>query len=130
MSRARVEASPSANEGGFTLLETVAAMAVFTLVASALLTGLLTAVRRSEQANFMMIATELARSKLAAAGVDFPLTPGVASGGYANGFSWRADVAALSRAAPGGAAFYDVRITISEAMRGRAFVLHSVESDQ
>lgn len=114
--------------GGFTLIETVASLAVFTIVASALLAGLLTALRRSEQANFTLIATELARSKLAAAGVDFPLVPGSASGAYANGFSWRAEVGALSATTQGGAAFYDVRVTILENVRGRVFVLRSIES--
>jgi type II secretory pathway pseudopilin PulG len=79
-------------EAGFTLLEFLVAFTLLTVVLASLLAALFVAVRGDSQAAFVTLASSLARSKLAAAGVDFPLRPGVTSAAFENGYVWQAVV--------------------------------------
>jgi general secretion pathway protein I len=79
-------------EAGFTLLEFLVAFAVLTLFLGVGLAGTAVAMRGDGQANFLTRATVIARNKLAAAGVDFPLRPGRAGGALPNGYVWAADM--------------------------------------
>jgi hypothetical protein len=79
-------------QAGYTALEFLAAFTVLVLFLTAGLTAVGVAIRSDHQASFLTTATALARSKLAAAGIDFPLRPGVVSGNFDNGYSWRAEV--------------------------------------
>ncbi len=83
-------------EEGFTLLEFLAAFTILVLFLASCLMAIAVAMRSDQQAAFLTLGSILAKSKLAAAGVDFPLQPGVASGQFANGYSWRAEVRNLS----------------------------------
>lgn len=116
---------------GFALLEFVAAFALLTLFLSAVLAALAMAMRNDRQAAFVTLAGLLARSKLAAAGVDFPLRPGTTAAAFPNGYGWRADVRSLGAVeiADGRrAAGYEVRVTVSRAPgAGPSVVLSGVE---
>jgi type II secretory pathway pseudopilin PulG len=79
-------------EAGFTLLEFLVAFTLLTVVLTSLLAALFVAMRGDNQAAFVTLASSLARSKLAAAGVDFPLRPGATSAAFENGYVWQAVV--------------------------------------
>ena len=80
-------------QSGFTLLEVLVAFVLLGFALNALygqfFTGLL-AVRTSDA---VAVAARLAQSKLEAAGVSEPLSPGETSGRFDNGFQWRRAVA-------------------------------------
>jgi type II secretory pathway pseudopilin PulG len=82
----------SRKEDGFTLLEFIAAFTILTLFLSAGLAAIAVAVRGDRQAVFLTQAAMLAKSKLGAAGIDFPLRPGMTSGRFDNGYVWQAEV--------------------------------------
>jgi general secretion pathway protein I len=83
---------PSDREAGFTLLEFLVAFALLTLFLGAALAGLSVAVRGDRQANFLTQATMLAQTKLASAGVEYPIGPGRIGGEFPNGYVWQADM--------------------------------------
>lgn len=76
-------------DAGFTLVETLAAFTVLTLVLIALLAGLSRTTRGGRDAETMREALRLAQSKLDGLGVTEPLAPGESSGRFENGFEWR-----------------------------------------
>ena len=79
-------------QAGFTALEFLAAFTVLSLFLTAGIAAVGVALRGDQQATFATLATALARAKLAAAGVDYPLRPGVVTGVFTNGYRWRAEV--------------------------------------
>jgi general secretion pathway protein I len=114
----RCEATRRRAEGGYTLLEFLVAFTVLSLFLTAGLAAVAVALRSDQQAAFVTLATPLARAKLAAAGIDFPLRAGVARGQFGNGYLWRADVrnyrsAAMNRT--GSIHAYWVEVTVAEA---------------
>jgi type II secretory pathway pseudopilin PulG len=79
-------------QAGYTALEFLVAFTVLSLFLTAGIAAVGVALRGDQQATFATLATALARTKLAAAGVDYPLRPGVATGVFTNGYLWRAEV--------------------------------------
>ena len=77
------------DDAGFTLVETLAAFTVLTLVLILLLAGLSHVARGSRDAEAMREALRLAQSKLDGLGVTEPLIPGESTGRFSNGFEWR-----------------------------------------
>ena len=79
-------------DGGFTLLETLAAFTALTLVLIVLLAGLSGVFRGNRHADAMREALRLAQSRLDGLGVTEPLIPGESTGHFANGFEWRLQI--------------------------------------
>lgn len=74
---------------GFTLLEIVIAFAIFAVTATAVMRSVTTGLRASHVASRTAIATLIAESRLAAAGVETRLGQGETSGTTPEGFDWR-----------------------------------------
>ena len=77
---------------GFTLIETLVALAIFAAVFAALSAGLAGGTRGVRLARMDLTATMLARAKLAATGVETPLADGQEDAGEADGFAWLVSV--------------------------------------
>jgi type II secretory pathway pseudopilin PulG len=118
-------------QDGFTLLEFLVAFTILTLFLASGLTAIAVAIRSDSQTEFLTQASMLARSKLAAAGIDFPLRPGSASGRFHNGYVWQAEVRNYRTVAIDDdrqAVGLWVQVTISDPRSGaRTFSLGSVE---
>ncbi|MDR7039564.1 MULTISPECIES: hypothetical protein [Methylobacterium] len=124
-----------AAQGGFALLEFLAAFTILTLFLAAILAALAVAMRGDHQAAFLTLGSALAKGRLAAAGVDYPLRPGATGGVLPNGYLWRADIArhALVPLGPGSAAAgYRVAVSVAEPPErgGRSLTLHSFVLDR
>jgi type II secretory pathway pseudopilin PulG len=78
----------SHEDAGFTLIETLAAFTVLTLVLIVLLGDLSGVVGGSRDAEAKREALRLAQSKLDVLGVTEPLIPGESTGRFDNGFAW------------------------------------------
>jgi len=78
-----------ATESGFTLMETIVALVLFSSVFFVLYNGLAGGWRGVRFAASDTLAVRLARAKLAAAGVDSPLADGAEASGDEAGFEWR-----------------------------------------
>jgi type II secretory pathway pseudopilin PulG len=79
----------SHENAGFTLIETLAAFTVLTLVLIVLIGDLSGVVGGSRDAEAKREALRLAQSKLDGLGVTEPLVPGESTGRFGNGFAWR-----------------------------------------
>jgi hypothetical protein len=77
---------------GFIMLEFLAAFVIFAAIVSAFLAALSAAIRADQQALFRTRAAMLAKSKLAAAGIEYPIRPGIADGRFDNGYVWRVEM--------------------------------------
>ena len=82
----------SHEEAGFTLIETLAAFTVLTLVLIVLIGDLSGVVGGSRDAEAKREALRLAQSKLDGLGVTEPLIPGESTGRFGNGFEWRLQI--------------------------------------
>ena len=78
-------------EAGFTLVEALVAMAVFTLVISALYQGLSGGWRGLRRAEGSELALKVAEAQLASAGIETPLVPSTQSG-VTSGISWTSEI--------------------------------------
>jgi general secretion pathway protein I len=74
---------------GFTVVEALAAFTLLAIGLATLFSGLSGAVRNDMRAEFQMMASRLAQSRLAIAGVAEPLVPGVSQGASDEGLAWR-----------------------------------------
>jgi type II secretory pathway pseudopilin PulG len=79
----------SHENAGFTLIETLAAFTVLTLVLIVLIGDLSWVIGGSRDAEVKREALRLAQSKLDGLGVTEPLIPGESTGRFGNGFEWR-----------------------------------------
>ncbi|MER2263865.1 hypothetical protein [Methylobacterium oxalidis] len=125
----------SGTQAGFTLLEFLAAFAILVLFLSAILAALAVAIRGDHQAAFLTLGSALAKGRLAAAGIDYPLRQGSAGGVLPNGYLWRADMDRSARVpldAGRSAAGYRVAVTVAEPPErgGRALTLRSFVLDR
>jgi hypothetical protein len=84
--------SRSHQDAGFTLIETLAAFTVLTLVLIVLVSDLSGVVGGSRDAEAKREALRLAQSKLDGLGVTEPLVPGESTGRFGNGFEWRLQI--------------------------------------
>lgn len=78
-----------ANTRGFTLLEVLVALMVFTLAFGVLTQIVQTGLHQSASAEATSVATLLAQSQLARVGVDLPLEVGEGGGMIDERFRWR-----------------------------------------
>ncbi len=78
--------------GGFSLIEVIVALAVFTSVFVALYRGITGGGRAVQRANLEAQATRIAVSRLAAAGIGASLSDGQAYTGEDDRYSWRVSV--------------------------------------
>jgi prepilin-type N-terminal cleavage/methylation domain-containing protein len=104
-------------EDGFTLLELLVSLAILVLFLAVGLTALSVAMRGDRQAAFLTEATLLGRSKIAAAGVDFPLHAGAAARGLEGGYPWSAAVepyGSLRTKSGGLVQAFRIRVTVSD----------------
>lgn len=83
---------PAHGDSGFTLLEALIAITLLALAAGILQSALTGASRLGARAAGDTAALEIARAKLAAAGVATPLREGVTEGEAAGGYRWRVSV--------------------------------------
>lgn len=90
---------PKAGEAGFTLLESLVALALLAAGIALLQGGLAGAWRGQARAAGEIGALEVARAKLAAAGIDTPLTAGEREGLAEGGYRWRLTTRAETRSA-------------------------------
>jgi hypothetical protein len=100
-----------------------------------MLAALTVAIRGDHQAAFLTLGTELAKAKLAAAGVDYPLDVGAVTGTFANGYRWRAlvrreGVITAGRGKP--VAGFGIEVTVSDprASGRRSITLVGFEIEQ
>lgn len=76
-------------------MEVVVAFAIFAVTAAGVMRSVTTGLRGSELSARHTVATLIAESKLAAAGVEQPLASAPAAGTTAEGFDWRVGVRPL-----------------------------------
>ena len=88
------------SDAGFTLVESLVALAIFVAVISALYQGLSTGWRGLRRAEAEDIALVLAQNKLATAGVETPLVASMQSGVAGDGMAWQADIRPYAAASP------------------------------
>lgn len=74
---------------GFTLIEVLVALAVLGLSLGVIMQIFSAGLDRARKTEARAIAVQLAESKLAAVGVEEPLTEGMTSGEFDNRFRWR-----------------------------------------
>lgn len=80
------------DDAGFTLLETIVALAIFVTVVAALQRGLAGGAHNLRLATLETAALQVAKSRLALAGVETPLSEGQSSGATADGIAWTTDI--------------------------------------
>lgn len=88
----------AADDAGFTLVESLVALAIFVAVISALYQGLSVGWRGLRRADAEEIALAMAQNKLASTGVETPLIASTQSGVAADGMVWQADIRAYASA--------------------------------
>lgn len=76
------------DDGGFTLLETLVAFVILALSLGTIVQAFGGSTRGARLAAAYALATQLAESKLAAIGVEAPLSAGEQSGAMEGGFAW------------------------------------------
>ena len=118
------------SEAGFTLMETIVALVIFTSVFMALERGAMLGWRSIRLADGDRNALALARSKLASAGIDMPLTEDLDEAGVENLLQWH--VVARKYEAPEGTALPSrltpYRVNVAVTWRDRPIgPLRSVE---
>jgi general secretion pathway protein I len=79
-------------DAGFTLIETLAALAILSIALGVLLAVFGDGIRRQGRAEQLAMATLQAQSLLARVGINIPLKAGVATGTLARGLHWRLQV--------------------------------------
>jgi general secretion pathway protein I len=107
---------------GFTLVETLAAFAILTLVLSQLLSGASRAARNESRADFLLRASRQGQSQLEALGVDGSISAGETRGQYEDGLEWILSIEPrqIAKGATGApvAASYFARLVIYRPPRG------------
>lgn len=88
------------SDAGFTLIEVLVAFATATLGIVVLYSTLAGYQRQAAAADMRERILAQAQSQLDAVGISTPLSPGVTSGVYPNGASWRMTVAPIGRPEP------------------------------
>lgn len=91
-SDAGADAGPARSDAGFTLVETLVALAVFALAFGGIYRAFDGGWRALRRAQLDVEAVEVAKSSLAAVGVETPLTEGRQTGRTADGVSWQIDI--------------------------------------
>ena len=84
--------SATNSEAGFTVIEAIVAMVIFSLTFFTLYSGMSGTWRALQVSNSAATALEITKAKLAAAGIEVPLQDGQHFEGEEKGISWRVDV--------------------------------------
>lgn len=79
-------------DAGFTLVETLVALAIFALAFSGIYRAFEGGWRALRRAQLEVEAIEVAKSSLAAVGIETPLSEGRQAGQTADGVSWQIDI--------------------------------------
>ena len=79
-------------DAGFTLIETVVALAILGLGLAALIRIFGDVLDRNFQSESRAKAASLAQSMEARLGLDLPITPGLSSGTFDNGYRWQLEI--------------------------------------
>lgn len=103
------------DRSGFTLLEVLVAFTIFALTTGAVMATISTGLNGSRTAAHHAVATLIAESKLAAAGIERPLSESENSGSTDTGYDWRITVQPIAReeAMTGTAGFSPSRIDVT-----------------
>ena len=88
------------HDAGFTLVESLVALAIFVAVISALYQGLSVGWRGLRRADAEDRALVIAQNALASAGVETPLVASTQAGVTPDGIAWQADIRAPTSASP------------------------------
>jgi len=121
---------------GFTLIESLAAFAILTLVLGQLLQGVSGGTRNEGRADFLLRALRQGRSHLDQLGVVAPIAPGDTSGVYDDGLVWNLTVeprGASKQLYPGGPslaifrAHLDIRRPYANLAPGDAYSLTTIK---
>jgi len=117
---------------GFSLIESLAAFAILTLVLAQLLAGVSGGARNEARADFLLRATRQGASQLDSLGIDGPTPFGETHGRYADGLYWSLVVTQGKTVnGPGGtpvATSYQARLTIQRPTGyGERFILSTVK---
>ena len=103
-------------ERGFTLIECLVALVIFSLATVALHRGLSGGIRGLARSDQQVRAVELARGLMASAGIETPMTPGRTEGMTDDGLVWAVDVVLRDEVATQRTrrtvAAYDVTVTV------------------
>lgn len=102
-------------QGGFSLIEVLAAFLIMVFVLGAIFSSLGGATRGESRADFLLRATRYGQSKLDALGVSEPIASGDSAGFFEPSLQWRLRVAPLPAAPAGsqpGPSLYWVFLTI------------------
>ena len=93
---------PVRDEQGFALFEAIVALALAALALSAIYRSVGDAVRAADAVRTKSSGLALARTQLGSLAADGTIQPGVSTGTYANGSTWRLTVSPLTRRAAAG----------------------------
>ena len=85
-------ARPRLGKKGFTLLEVLVALIIFSIAFGAIASIFQTSLRQSTTAETLMDATAVAERQIARYGADLPLRPGETSGLSSEGLNWSAKI--------------------------------------
>jgi general secretion pathway protein I len=111
------------NRKGFTLVEVLVALAILTIALSGLMQVFSTGMRATVAAEKRTVAVLLARSRLAAIGIEEPLRVGESNGEWDDGYRWSAVVTAEETAPGQNPHHVSVTVSWGEAGRGGAVTL-------
>ena len=120
---------------GFVMLEFLVAFTLLVLFLAGTFAALAVAIRADQRATFLTLGSILAKSRLAAAGIEFPLTPGTTGGTLPNGYRWQAEIRVHGRVEGGSGwsvSAYRVEVTVAETGEpgARTLSLAGVEIDR
>ncbi len=119
MRKRRSKPRDSFDQAGFTLFETLVALAILTIGLGAFYRAIAGGASGEARIERTSMALRIAKAKLAAAGIEDRLVAGQHSGEDAAGYRWRVSVgrhaAANGLVATGSVAAYDVSVEVSWA---------------
>lgn len=117
------------------MFEFLVAFTLFVLFLAATFAALAVAIRGDHKAAFLTMGTLLAKSKLAAAGIEYPLSVGTIGGTFTNGYRWQAKIyrhGIIESASGRSVRAFQVQVTVAEPIGAgeRTISLAGVEIDR
>ncbi|MGI9492611.1 MAG: type IV pilus modification PilV family protein [Geminicoccaceae bacterium] len=109
-------------QAGFTLLEVLIALIIFSIAFGAIASIFQTSLRQSTTAETLMQATAVAERQIARYGADLPLEPGETSGQSPEGLTWNANIDLASPIPENsGIALYRITVDVGPEHGGRSY---------